>query len=188
MNSPLWGVHPATLVKMARRRYTKRRYYKKGRYSANISEINGTSVTAASGKWSGTTVLTTNPAQSNATVSQTYTVKNFEVNFTVTIPTSSNIEYLENIVCYIMYVPQGMNVSEEYNLQHPEYVMTYKYVGSPMQDGTSQQFQPIKIRSRMARRLQTGDSIILFISGYNQAVGELNLELNGLVRWWTKAN
>lgn len=40
----------------------------------------------------------------------------------------------------------------------------------------------------MARRLNTGDSVILFITGYNEASSAEQLQLNGLIRWWTKTN
>ena len=144
--------------------HTKRRYYKKGRYSSNISEISNTTISATPGKWSGTSTLTTNPIQSSATVSQTYTVKNFEVNFQMEYGSGAN--NIENIVCYIMYVPQGMNVSQDYNIQHPEYIMNYKFIGSPQIDGQPN-YQPLRVKTRMARKLQTGDSIVLFITGYN---------------------
>lgn len=185
MNSPLWGVHPATLVKMARR-YRKKYYKRKGRYSANISELTLEGVQAVPGTWTAISTLTTNPVQSTSTVSQQYTVKNFEITFVIEL-NNSQPENIESLQCYIMYVPQGMNVGNNYNTQHPEYIMNYKYIGSPTGDG-SQQYQPIRVKTRMARRLQTGDSIILFIKGYNQTQSNITVVLNGLVRWWTKAN
>lgn len=89
-----------------------------------------------------------------------------------------------------MYVPQGMNITADYNIEHPEYIMTYKYLGSPTIDSNGQQYQPYKIRTRLARKLQSGDNVILFIKGTNQVNGTSpsNLRLSGLVRWWTKAN
>lgn len=174
-------------------RYRRRRYRRrgKGKWSANISEINNEEITALPGNFSGTTTLTTNPAQTNTTVSQIYTVKNFEVNFTID---SMYGNYFEGITCYIMYVPQGMNVSELYHIQHPEYIMTYKFLGSPTNENaveggvSNQNYQPFRIKTRMARRLQTGDSIILFIKGYNQDTTTRQFNISGLIRWWTKAN
>lgn len=174
-------------------RYRRRRYRRrgKGKWSANISEINNEEITASPGNFSGTTTLTTNPVQTNTTVSQIYTVKNFEVNFTVD---AFYPQFLEGITCYIMYVPQGMNVSESYHIQHPEYIMTYKYLGSPSGESNTenslqyQNYQPFRIKTRMARRLQTGDSVILFIKGYNQDTTTRQFNISGLIRWWTKAN
>lgn len=170
---------------------TRRRYYRKrAKWSSNIQELMNTSITASQGNWSGTSVLATNPVQNTLGVSQIFTCKNFSIDFTIESDTHWS---LEGITAYIMFVPQGMNVSESYNLEHPEYIMNYKYLGSPTGTGTSttaevQQYQPFRLRSRLSRRLNTGDSVILFIKGLNQGSSNINLNLSGLVRWWTKAN
>lgn len=163
------------------------RKYKRARWSANIQEINNVTVQTSQGSWSGTTTLATNPSQDVMGVSQVYTVKNFDINFTIE---SNNYNSLEAITAYIMFVPQGMNVSPNYNLEHPEYIMNYKYLGSPTPhtSDTDQQYQPIRVRTRMARRLNTGDSIILFLKGTGTQSATQNVLLSGLVRWWTKAN
>lgn len=165
------------------------RRYRKVRWAPNISEFNGTETVPASDVFSYTTTLTTNPVQSANLVSQTYTVKNFDINFTIDL-TNTTTNSIEDLAVYIMFVPQGMNIGSDYNLQHPEYVMNYKFIGSPSYDGstTGQQYQPIKVRSRLARKLQTGDSVILFVKGRNQAANAYALEFHGLIRWWTKAN
>lgn len=173
---------------MARAKRTRRRY-KRARWSANIQEINNVTLSTSLGSWSGTTTLATNPSQDILGVSQVYTVKNFDINFTIE---SQSPAALEAITAYIMFVPQGMNVSSDYNLEHPEYIMNYKYLGSPTPavSNEDQQFQPIRVRTRMARKLNTGDSIILFVKGTSeQSSSDFNtLKLSGLVRWWTKAN
>ena len=177
---------------MARARRTRRRFRRSGKWSANIQEINNVSITTTQGAWSGTTTLATNPSQNTLGVSQIYTVKNFDINFTIE---SSNYTQLEAISAYIMYVPQGMTITETYNLDHPEYILNYKYLGSPTagtQTGTSstenQQYQPYRVRTRMARKLNTGDSVILFIKGLSETSTATTLQLSGLIRWWTKAN
>lgn len=168
------------------RRY--RRYRRRtGRWSSNIQDIPSTVLTGVSGNWSGTTTLATNPAQTTTGVSQIFTVKNFEVNFVIESSNEQSLQSIENLCCYIMFVPQGMNVSENYNVSHPEYIMNYKFIGSPSPDA-SQNYQPFKIRTRLARKLNTGDSVVLFIKGYNQSTTDLTMTLSGLVRWWTKAN
>lgn len=173
---------------MARTKKVVRRY-RKVRWAPNISEFNGTETVPASDIFSYTTTLTTNPIQSANLVSQTYTVKNFDISFTIDL-TNTTTNSIEDLAVYIMYVPQGMNIGADYNLQHPEYVMNYKFIGSPSYDGSTsgQQYQPIKVRSRLARKLQTGDSVILFVKGRNQASNAYALEFHGLIRWWTKAN
>lgn len=169
---------------------TIKRFRRKGRWSANISEIQNTSITAATRKFSATTTLTTNPVQSNTTVSQIYTVKNFEISFTMDFASGGggSQSQIESLAFYIMFVPQGMNVGEDYNLQHPEYIMAYRYYGAPLADTSANEVVPFRLKTRMARRLNTGDSIILFITGYNENSANQNLKLNGLIRWWTKTN
>lgn len=178
---------------MARKRIIKR-YRKKSRYSPNISEFSEL-LTAPTGTFSFTNILCTNPAQTTLGVSQQYTVKNFEISFTFETEGTYDNNLIEDIAAYIMYKPQGMNVSATYNLEHPEYIMSYKYYGSPINDNynnglnNGQQFQPLKIRTRMARKLQTGDSIILFIKGVNENLeNSIPLKIHGILRWWSKAN
>lgn len=174
-------------------RYRKRRTYKrKGRWSANIIELNSNVNTLAPGLWHLEQTLATNPLQNINGVSQTYTVKNFEISFT--IEGIQNESSIEAMTAYIMFVPQGMNITNDYNIQHPEYIMSYKYLGSPTTSnsttaaGEVQGFQPIRVRSRLSRRLQTGDSVILFLKGYNQNTTNVGIEVSGLIRWWAKAN
>lgn len=177
---------------MAKRRV--RRFKKRTtRWSSNMQEINNSIIAATPGTFIGTTTLATNPTQTTLGVSQIYTVKNFDINFTIESGNAlSDANVFEAITAYIMFVPQGMNVTDTYNLDHPEYILNYKYLGSP--PGTTsggaelQQFQPTRLRTRMARKLQTGDSIILFIKGTNSGSANANLFLSGLIRWWTKAN
>ena len=158
-----------------------------------MQELNNQIINANSGTWVGTTTLATNPTQTTLGVSQIYTVKNFDINFTIESGNAlADANVLEAITAYIMFVPQGMNVTDSYNLEHPEYILNYKYLGSP--PGTTvggsevQQFQPTRLRTRMARKLQTGDSIILFVKVLNSSSSNVNVFLSGLIRWWTKAN
>lgn len=171
---------------MARRRI--RRIRRRTRWSANIQELNNNTIDAdPSSLFSGTATLATNPSQTTLGVSQVYTVKNFDINFTIE---TVDAQFIEMVTAYIMYVPQGMNVSENYNLDHPEYILNYKYLGSPNPTGNTetQQFQPIRVRSKLSRKLQTGDSIVLFVKGYNQKNTGTTVSLSGLIRWWTKSN
>lgn len=180
---------------MARR--TRRRYYRrKGRWSANIQTISPSTVSApANSSFYSATTLCENPAQTNTSVSQQYTVKNIELNYQIEASTNNNGINVENLVVYIMYVPQGMAVTETYPNTHPEYIMAYRYLGSPdiERTGDSGGFNtpgrlPPKIKTRLARRLQTGDSIIFLLTGINNTSTASGVIINGIVRWWTKAN
>lgn len=179
---------------MARRRYRRRFRRRSGRWAPNIIKISN-QLQATSGEFASIETLAQNPTQTNTGVSQTFTVKNFEITFTLEAISQSGANALESITAYVMFVPQGMNVTSSYYAEHPEYILTYKYLGSPNLDSAGitgvnegQQFQPYRIRSRLSRRLQTGDQIILFIQGSNQDSTTRAFNIDGIVRWWSKAN
>lgn len=172
----------------------KKKIYKRsrGRWSSNIKTLTAQSINlAAESSFYSVSELCNNPAQSDNSVSQQYTVKNIELSFEID-SIAPNI--IEGLTGYIMYVPQGMTVTETYPNQHPEYIMAYRFYGSPNYDNdntttsTSVGRLPSKIKTRLARRLQTGDKVILLIVGYNQMTTAQAIRFNGLVRWWTKAN
>lgn len=178
---------------MARRRYRIKR--RRGRWSSNISTVNSGVITApANVTFFSNTTLAENPIQSNATVSQQYTVKNVELSYEIEINYNNNSSAVEALTAYIVYVPQGMTVTETYPNNHPEYIMAYRFLGSPnieTPDGANYVNPgrlPSKIKTRMARRLQTGDSISLLIVGINNGDTAQTLQFTGILRWWTKAN
>ena len=93
-------------------------------------------------------MLAFNPTQVNTAVSQVFTVKNVEVSFYIDSD-AQNTSAVEDIAAYIMFVPQGMNITVDYNIQHPEYIMAYKFLGSPSPDtgnGGGQQYQPQRVK------------------------------------------
>lgn len=168
---------------------TYRKYYKRrGRWSANIYNINSSQDIPTGLGNADSITLAQNPAQTQQGVSQTYTVKNIELSIFIETDSSANLQYLENIQHYIMYVPQGMNITSDYPQQHPEYIMNYYYQGNPIEDIDSVGFR-LKLKSRLARRLQTGDSIIyLFKLDNSNTTSAVNIKIRGLCRWFTKAN
>lgn len=173
---------------MARRRY--RRYRRRsGRWSPNLNNFRSYETITGNGDFANTITLAQNPYQSSSGVNQTFTVKNIEL--TANFETSSEAaQYLENLTVYIMYVPQGMTITTGYPRDHPEYIMAYKYLGSPSPD-INQGYQPTRIKSRLSRKLQSGDSIHLVYTLTSEAISgsvSVPFNVNGLVRWWTKAN
>lgn len=172
---------------MARKRI--RRYYRrKGRWSANIKTLTNQNVSTPRGSFFGTTDLCQNPIQIDTTVSQQYTVKNVEVSFM--IETAGDNRNIEGLTTYIMFVPQGMTVTETYPNTHPEYIMAYRFLGSPDMQGNQGNIgrNPLKVKTRLSRRLQTGDKIIMLIVGQNPSETASTMAFSGIVRWWTKAN
>lgn len=172
---------------MARRYYRRRRYYrKKGIWSSNIYKIQSSGSYASSGNFYNIWKLCENPAQSISSISQKYTVKNIELSYQFEVDTGA-VESIESVCCYIMYVPQGMEVTSSFITNHPEYIMGYRFLGSPNDDGDNFR-NPLFIKTRLSRTLNTGDEIILMVNGQNQASGSIGFNLNGVVRWWSKAN
>lgn len=179
------------MAKKRVRRYRRR----KGRWSANIKNISNSDITATTGEFFATTLLCQNPVQDNQTVSQQYTIKNVEVSFQFETDMNEGTTArfnIESLICYIMYVPQGMNIDINYPSYHPEYIMAMRFLGSPDFENntanTTPGRNPLRVKTRLARRLQTGDSIILYIGGNNTSTLNANLKFHGILRWWTKAN
>lgn len=169
----------------------KRRYYKKSKYASNIIDIGPSEFVLNQNGWNFTEVtLVTNPAYSPTTTSSISKVKNVEVamNFDCTsIVTKRDIE---NLQFYIVYVPEGMYVGNDYIQKHPEFIMAMRYYGEPSGDNdASAQSFVLKIKSRLARNLNTGDKIILYIRGANVSLDtSYNIGYGGICRWWTKTN
>ena len=201
---------------MARyRRYRKYTRSRRGKYSSNIQEFSNQIQNIDQGANFRTITLAFNPVQTNTATSQTYRVKNIEVNFLSELPVGKDAAenaaaYINDITAYIMFVPQGMNVTASYNLDHPEYIMAYKFIGSPSASGEwyrnmggssgttvydyysaqGQNYQPHKVKTRLSRTLNTGDSIILFTKfNYSNSIASpTSFLIHGVARWWTKAN
>lgn len=170
-------------------KYTRyRKYSRRNRtkWSSNIVHHTGETISApASSTFFNTLVLSFNPIQQNTSVPQVFTVKNVEFNgqFESTNP----ITTVEGLCAFIMFVPQGMNITASYDTDHPEYIMAMKFFGTPAVDGQAY-FQPLRIKTRLSRKLNTGDSIVLYLKGYNVGTSNVSLEYSGITRWWTKAN
>lgn len=173
---------------MARKRSYRRYYKRKGRWSANLQEIKDTTTISSNSTQGKVIDLCSNPYQTTTTVSQQYTAKNVEVSLLMETDSSTTQYYLNDAVFYIMYVPQGMSVGVDYPKHHPEYIMAYKYQGNIFKDDEPAGYN-LRIKSRLARRLQTGDKIVLYYKCNNTSTsGSIEVRTSGIVRWWTKAN
>lgn len=178
---------------MSRRRY--RRYKRsRGKWSPNIKTIGPNSFNITPETTDSTIVtLVTAPSYSENNVPFPYTVKNIEMSIEFE---NTRDAVIENCMAFVMYVPEGYVVSTGLPQLHPEWILAYKYFGSPNHEtstATTSDFQTqqtiTRIRSRLARRLQTGDRIVLYVQGQNiNASITANLQYQGLIRWWSKAN
>ena len=177
---------------MPKYRRCRRRFRRKGRWSCNIKQIVNNTITATEGSFFADLTLCENPQQLDNTVSQQYTCKNVELSYEIETPSNPGI--IESLTAYILFVPQGFVITETLPSTHPEWIMAYRFLGSPNSELASGSFYqnpgrlPTKIKTRLSRRLQTGDKIILLVTGNNETTTSINLVINGLLRWWTKAN
>lgn len=174
---------------MARRRY--RRFYKRrsGKWSPNLQVLRGEGTAPATETFADfITIAQNNTSTSQNSIAQVFTVKNVEVSAELEATGS-----IQNVEYYIMFVPEGYALSADLPEVHTEWIMAYKYIGTPVNStGTVggavlSNAQPPKIRTRLSRKLNTGDQIVFIIRGYN-TTSQQPVYYHGLVRWWTKAN
>lgn len=175
---------------MARRRY--RRYRRRrAKWSPNLQVLRGSGIAPSinTAPDNGTfadfiTIAQNNTTTSQNSISQIFTVKNVEV--------SAELESngsVQNVEYYIMFVPEGYALAKNLPEVHTEWIMAYKYIGTPLSSGAAiSNAQPPKIRSRLSRKLNTGDQIVFIIRGLNTSSTQESVFYHGLVRWWTKAN
>ena len=130
--------------------------------------------------------LCQNPGQTDSTVSNKYTVKNIDLQLAYVAN-----QLFTNLQAFICFIPQGAvptgtpSAYADVPYNHPEWIMVHRFYGpSANQNGSF----PVKIKTRLSRKLDTGDRIVLIILGTN-AVGSTNtFEYQGVVKYNTKAN
>lgn len=172
---------------MARRRFYRRRFYRKGnRWSSRIVNLNDQQTVPANTSIFFGRALATNPAQEISTISQKYTVKNVFMQFNI----ESNLELssVDNLQLFIMYIPQGYSASASTPYDHPEWIMAQRYIGTPTASNNPG-YGPLSVRTRLSRTLDTGDEIRWMLLGYNSSSGSpQTINIRGIVRFNTKAN
>lgn len=171
------------------RKYSRRR---KGIWSSRISNITGEQLATANSQYVIYYNLCSNPSQSDSTVSNKYTVKNINTQLELSTENEYNnaIENLQAFVCYIPqgYVPTGTpSAYADVPYNHPEWIMAHRFIGSAQSDGNNF-FPPLRISSRLARKLDTGDRVVLILLGNNTSGASATLQYRGVVKYVTKAN
>ena len=181
---------------MARRYFRRsyRRAYPRKKWASNIGSsvlnmtvpINSTSAAGAA--------FALNPVQSPSTVSTAFTVKRVKLSIEAVTPQSEDFRVLQQVIAAIMYVPQGYQVSYSILNEHPEWVMAIKYMGepsmyeSPTSTGGTRN-KPFQVSSRLARKLQTGDSVQLVLFATNTSTeNTANISFRFLAQWWSRSD
>nr|WAK45949.1 MAG: capsid protein [Entamoeba-associated CRESS DNA virus 4] len=173
-----------------RRRWYGRRTFRKKNWSSNIITTSTTITFPANTTYGAGSALCLNPSQSVSTVSQPFTIKNIKLSI-VSQSDELNVPlYVDNLTVAIMYVPQGYTVSYNTLSEHPEWVMAIKFLDDPtLVPGTSNGIiKPFTVSTRLARKLQTGDSVQLCVFGTNNGNSACTARFKFLAQWWTCAN
>ena len=185
------------MARYTRYRKYSRRYRRSGRWSTRLQNFSGSQLATTGSDFIIYQNLTQNPAQSDDTVSLKYTVKN--VNYQVQLEeqsdtTLTNVSGIENLQIYIMFVPQGFiptgtpSAYANIPFEHPEWIMAHRFYGSATADQVTAGFPPLRLSSRLARKLDTGDRIVAIILGKNTSSTSKTLFYQGLCKYYTKAN
>lgn len=181
------------MAKYTRYRKYSRRYRKKGIWSNRISNISGSQLATKESQFVIYYNLCQNPTQDNSTVSNKYTVKNINLQLELSTDTGvpTDIENAQAFVCYIPqgYVPTGTpSAYATVPYDHPEWIMAHRFIGSPQGDANNY-YPPLRITSRLARKLDTGDRIVLIVLAENTSVTtSYTMVYRGVVKYVTKAN
>ena len=110
-------------------RYRRRRFYKrKTHYSPNILRIGPNSYNiAAQSRDIGIVTLVENQEYDPNRTNNIITVKNTELS----IEFEGSHTLIESCTAYLMFIPEGYTTTVDTPTQHPEWIMAYKYFGSP---------------------------------------------------------
>ena len=178
------------------RRYYRRAYRRVNRkkWASNIGSSTLNLTVPANSTYAAGAAFALNPAQSPSTVSTSFTVKRVKLAIDAVTPQSEDFRFLQQVIAAIMYVPQGYTVDYTILQQHPEWVMAIKYMGepsmyeSPTSTGGSRN-KPFQGSSRLARKLQTGDSIQLVLFATNISTDTpANINFRFLAQWWSRSD
>lgn len=173
------------------RKYSRR--FRSKRWSSRITNFTGEQSATGGNNFIIYTNLAQNPAQTETTVSQKYTVKNINCQLQIECD-STNFVNVENLQAFVMFIPQGYiptgtpSAYSEVPFNHPEWIMTHRYIGSATNDSQNAGYAPLRLFSRLSRKLDTGDRIVVIILGKNTGTSSITIGYQGLVKYNTKAN
>lgn len=165
------------------RKYTRRSHVK---WSSRITNITTSQNVSQQQELFISNTLATNPAQQTSSISQKFTVKNVWMQFNIESQ-NETLNNLDNLQLFIMYVPQGYSLSSSMPYDHPEWIMAQKFIGTAI-NFNNPGYGPLSVSTRLARTLDTGDSIKWVLLGANNSNSSGSVSLKGICRYNTKAN
>lgn len=139
-----------------RRSYVKRVYPRK-RWASNISSKNMLATLEAGSKTTWLfTGLVSNSSQSSTPTPTLLKFGRLKLKGDVRTDLSNNSNYVSGIM-YVVFLPEGYNLTPDIISQHPEYIMGWTQIS--LDSGNTFSFS-----SSLKRNLNSGDQIILMIT------------------------
>jgi hypothetical protein len=131
----------------------------------------------------GSVDLLTVPADSQTSM----TVRSFTTDLFIEMVNATPNAGLDKAQFFVMFLPEGHTVTVNLPFQHPEWVISYCYQGTPLADTQTVGYNIKKI-TRKTRRLRPGDSIFLFAMAENNTSSPLSINVSGLIKYFSKMN
>jgi hypothetical protein len=107
---------------------------------------------------------------------------------------NSFIASISNIELVLMKIPQDymtgrsgyeVNLPSAFPENHPEWVISNRFIGKPSDSSVGQQYQPVTMRSRKRVRLFRGDALVLVARGRLAGVSGA-LTISGMLQCRTR--
>lgn len=153
-------------------------------YTPILKEINKEIFLTGQGTSSGIVDLVLNDVDGFSNL----TVKNFATSLICELPGSTaGTTSVDNVGYYIMFVPEGYTPAVNFPYIHPEWILNYSYVGTPLPGNMPVGFN-IRKTTRRLRKLKPGDKIVLFVLGTNNGTGDSSMVISGLIKYFSKRN
>ena len=99
-----------------------------------------------------------------------------------------------DMIVYLVYQPEGVapvgaNAVKEYMLKHPEWIIAWKKVDLDVDVGdVTSNSTRITMSSRLKRNLNSGDKIGLYLFSTKGNTLGSEVDMNGMVQFWSCAN
>lgn len=168
---------------MTRRNNRRSRRNNSGGYISVLKDINEDITLPGNSTTGGSVDLLTVPIDSQASM----TVRSFTTDLVIQMKANQTYSQYEKVQHFLMFLPEGHNVTPNLPFQHPEWILSYSYQGSPPAEDQTIGFN-FRKRSRKTRKLRPGDKIFLFTLGQNEASGSIVINVSGLVKYFSKMN
>lgn len=168
---------------MTRRNNRRSRRNNNGSFTSVLKEVSKDILLPANATTGGSVDLLTVPIDAQASM----TVRNFTTDLVIELQSTTVNAGYEKMQHYIMFLPEGHTVTPNLPFQHPEWILSYAYQGTPKGD-TEQIAYNIRKRSRKSRKLKPGDSIFLFTLGENNTSSTVTINVSGLIKYFSKMN